>query len=281
MRILIAGASGVVGKRVVQRLHDDGHTVTGLSRRPEQAATIEAAGAHALVADVYDTDSLRSAFDTAKPEVVIHQLTDLSGGDRTANAKIRTVGTRNLVDAARHAGVGRIVAQSIAWAYAPGDSPAGEDTPLDLGGAPDRLATVAGVAALEDAVRDLPEWVVLRYGMLYGPDTWYYPGGLMAQMAQSRSLPATADVVSFLHVDDAAAAAVAALAWPSGPVNVCDDDPAPGYDWVPSFCEHVGAPRPERVAQDRAGWARGADNAYARSQLGWAPQRPTWRYGDA
>lgn len=273
MRILIAGASGVVGKRVVQRLSDDGHTVTGLSRRP--------AGAQALVADVYDTDALRSAFETAKPEVVIHQLTDLSGGDRTANAKIRIVGTRNLVDVALESGVRRIIAQSIAWAYAPGDSPAREDTPLDLEGAPDRLGTVAGVAALEGAVAELPEWVVLRYGTLYGPDTWYYPGGLMARMALGQSLPATADVVSFLHVDDAAAAAVAALAWPSGPVNVCDDDPSPGYDWVPSFCEHVGAPPPERAVQDRTPWARGADNTFARSQLGWAPQRPTWRYGEA
>ncbi|MGV9797148.1 NAD-dependent epimerase/dehydratase family protein [Mycobacterium sp. NPDC003449] len=278
MRILIAGASGVIGKRVVRRLCADGHSVTGLSRRPEQVAPIEAAGAQAVVADVYDRDALHAAFATAKPEVVIHQLTDLGAGDRAANAKVRTVGTGNLVEAARQFDVRRIIAQSIAWAYAPGDAPASEDTPLDLDGTPDRLGTVAGVAALEEAVQALPEWVVLRYGMLYGPDTWYRPGGLMAQLAGSRSLPATADIVSFLYVDDAAAAAVSALSWPSGAVNICDDHPAPGYEWVPSFCDYVGAPHPERVAQDRAGWARGADNSYARTQLGWMPVRPTWQH---
>lgn len=277
MRILVAGASGVIGRRVVQRLSGDGHMVVGLSRRPEQAATIEAGGASAVVADVYDPDSLRSAFGVAKPDVVIHQLTDLAGGDRTANAKIREVGTRNLVDAALDAGVKRIIAQSIAWAYEPGDTPAREDTPLDLHGAPDRLGTVTGVASLESAVQALPEWVVLRYGTLYGPDTWYSAGGLMAQLAQGRSLSATADVSSFVHVDDAASAAVAALTWPSGPINVCDDEPAPGYEWVPSFCEFVDAPPPERVDQERAGWARGADNSYARRELGWEPLQPTWR----
>ena len=277
MRILIAGASGVVGRRVVQLLSDGGHEVTGLTRRAEQAKTIEAGGARAVIADVYDPDDLRAAFDVAKPDVVIHQLTDLAAGDRTANARIREVGTRNLVDAALYAGAERIVAQSIAWAYEPGDVPAREDTPLDLDGAPERLGTVTGVAALENSVQALPEWVVLRYGTLYGPDTWYTRGGLMGQLAENRSLPATPDVSSFVHVDDAAAAAVAALGWPSGAVNVCDDEPAAGYEWVPAFCASVDAPHPEKVSRERAGWARGADNSYAREELGWTPLRPTWR----
>ena len=113
------------------------------------------------------------------------------------------------------------------WAYAAGEVPAAEDVPLDLGSSGSRLRTVQGVAALEAAVREAPEWVVLRYGVLYGPGTWYSRGGLMADAAACGELAADGDVSSFVHVDDAAGAAVDALSWPTGFVNVCDDVPAP------------------------------------------------------
>jgi nucleoside-diphosphate-sugar epimerase len=271
MRIFLAGASGVVGRRVRERLVAAGHDVVALSR--------VASGAGTVVGDVYDVDWLTAAVRSAAPDVVMHQLTDLRGGDRAANARIRVVGTQNLVEASRAAGVRRIVAQSIAWAYAPGVAPATEDVPLDLDATAGRLDTVRGVAALEDAVRTLPEWVVLRYGMLYGPDTWYAPGALMADLAERGQLPATADVTSFVHVDDAAAAAVAALDWPTGPANICDDEPAAGYDWVPAFCRAVGAPPPSTSDAERVGWARGADNAHARHSLKWTPRWPSWRTG--
>src|ERR1700739_3680225 len=119
----------------------------------------------------------------AAPDVVMHQLTDLKGlkgGNRQANSEMRVTGTRNLVDAALAAGVRRVGAQSIAGASGAGSVPATEDVPLDLGSAGSRLRTVQGVAALEAAVREAPEWVVLRYGLLYGPGTWYARGGLMA-----------------------------------------------------------------------------------------------------
>jgi nucleoside-diphosphate-sugar epimerase len=228
---------------------------------------------------VYDAAGLTELVRAARPDVVKHQLTDLGAGDRAANARVRTIGTRNLVDAAKAAGVRRMVAQSISWAYAPGAGPAAEDTPLDLDSGPDRRGTIEGIANLESAVAELPEWVVLRYGMLYGPGTWYAGDGLMAQLAQAGKLPATADVSSFLHVDDAAAAAVDALAWPTGAVNVCDDEPAAGHDWVPVFSAAVGALEAAVTKGDRTGWARGADNAYARKELGWVPSRPSWRLG--
>ncbi|GLY39863.1 dTDP-glucose 4,6-dehydratase [Amycolatopsis sp. NBRC 101858] len=279
MRIFLAGASGAVGRRVVPALLASGHEVVGLTRNPASAGKLEALGAAAVVGDVYDAGGLAHAVAAARPDVVMHQLTDLGAGDRAANAKVRVAGTRTLVDAAKAAGVRRIVAQSIAWAYEPGDAPAAEDTPLDLHGAPDRVATVEGVSSLETAVAELPEWVVLRYGTLYGPGTWYEPGALMARQASAGTLPANADVASFVHVDDAASAAVAALEWPTGAVNVCDDEPAAGYEWVPVFCAAVGAPEPARVAGERTGWARGADNARARKELGWVPGFVSWRDG--
>ena len=171
-----------------------------------------------------------------------------------------------------------MIAQSIAWAYAPGDGPAGETAGLDLGAGPPRDVTIRGVAALEHAVAEAPEWVVLRYGLLYGPGTWYAADGLHADRARAGELTATADVASFVHADDAAVAAVEALAWPSGAVNVCDDDPSPGHEWVPAFCRAAGAGAPPVADAPRAPWARGASNRRAR-ELGWAPRYASWRTG--
>jgi nucleoside-diphosphate-sugar epimerase len=252
-RILLAGATGVVGRRLVPLLVAGGHH------------------------DVRDAAALAATVRDTAPEVVVHQLTDLGAADLAANAELRATGTRNLVGAALAAGARRIVAQSIAWAYAGGDSPADEDTPLDLDAPEPRATSVRGVAALEAAVREAPEWVVLRYGMFHGPGTWFAPDGLRAADARAGRLVADHDVTSFLHVDDAAAAAVAALEWPSGAVNVCDDEPTEARDWVPAFCTSVGAPPPPVSDAPRRAWARGADNRRAREQFGWRPQHPSWR----
>jgi nucleoside-diphosphate-sugar epimerase len=278
VRVLLAGATGVVGRRLVPLLVADGHHVTALTRKPERAPALRAAGAHPAVVDVRDVGALAATVRAAAPEVVVHQLTDLGAADLAANAELRERGTRHLVDAALGAGARRIVAQSIAWAYSGGDDPADEDTPLDLVSAAEpRRTSVRGVAALEAAVREAPEWVLLRYGMFYGPDTWFAPDGLRADDARAGKLVADGDVTSFLHVDDAAAAAAAALGWPSGAVNVCDDEPAAGRDWVPAFCAAVGAPPPPGSDTPRRPWARGADNRRAREQRGWTPRHPSWR----
>lgn len=279
MRILLAGSTGVVGKRLVPLLVAEGHHVTALTRRPERAAALRAAGADPAVVDVRDAGALAATVRDAEPEVVVHQLTDLGAADLAANSELRVTGTRNLVDAALAAGARRIVAQSIAWAYAGGDAPADEGTPFDLDAPEPRAGSVRGICALEAAVREAPEWVALRYGMFYGPGTWFAPDGLRADDARAGRLTADGDVTSFLHVDDAAAAAVAALGWPSGAVNVCDDEPAAARDWVPSFCTAVGAPPPPVSDAPRRAWARGADNRVAREELGWTPEHPSWRQG--
>jgi len=282
MRIFLAGATGVLGSRVVPRLAAAGHQVTAATRSQAKAGALRAAGAAPVLVDVFDRDTLTAAVADAAPDLVMHQLTDLSGGNTAANARIRVTGTRNLVDAAANAGVRKIVAQSIAWAYAAGDGPADESVPLDLSAAGPRSGTVRGVVALETAVRERPEWVVLRYGLLYGPGTWYAPDGMYAEQARAGRLAADENVSSFVHADDAAAAAVEALSWPSGVVNVCDNEPAPGRDWVPAFCRAVGAPAPPPPLDGepaRAGWARGAGNRHARHDLGWKPRYPSWRDG--
>ncbi|HET6690524.1 MAG TPA: NAD-dependent epimerase/dehydratase family protein [Miltoncostaeaceae bacterium] len=273
-RVFLAGATGVIGRRVIPPLVAAGHPVTAMTRRAGRVDALRALGAEPVVADALDREGLRAAVAAARPDVVVHQLTDLAAYDVDANARVRGEGTRNLVDAARAAGARRMVAQSIAWCYAPGDGPADEGTPLDLAAGEPRRRTVQGVAALEGAVGEMPEWVVLRYGMLIGPGTWFAPDGARADDARAGLLEATGDVTSFVHADDAAAAAVQAIRWPSGAVNVCDDEPAAGHAWVPVFCAAVGAP-PAPVRDGRAPWARGAANARARG-LGWAPRHP-WR----
>lgn len=274
MRILVAGATGAVGRVLVPRLEAAGHEVVPVARRG------------ATPVDVLDAAAVRRAVARAAPDVVVHQLTGLAGADGAANNRIRIEGTRNLVDAALAAGVRRIVAQSIAWAYAPGEGPADESVPLDPTEELPRARVVAGVRALESAVAEVPEAVVLRYGVLYGPGTWYAPGGAVAAALagdrEARFLGGTAadgSVTSFLHVADAAGAAVRALAWPPGAYNVVDDEPAAGHDWVPALAGALGVPAPERSG-GRAPWARGARNDRAR-ELGWTPERPSWRTGFA
>jgi nucleoside-diphosphate-sugar epimerase len=278
-RVLVAGATGVIGRKLLPLLLAGGHEVVAMTRRAEAATALRMLGAETVIADALDRDAVHAAVAHAGPDAVMHQLTDLSGGSTAANAALRAIGTRNLVDAALAADVPRVVAQSIAWAYEPGDDPAREDVPLDTGAPPPRQVSVAGVAALEEAVREAPEWVLLRYGMLYGPDTWYAPDGDRADQARAGKLAADADVTSFVHVDDAAAAAAAALAWPSGAVNVCDDEPAAGHGWVPVYCRAIGAGPPPVSDVVRTPWARGAANRHARQDLGWVPLHPTWRTG--
>jgi nucleoside-diphosphate-sugar epimerase len=281
MHIFLAGATGAIGRRVLPLLLADGHRVTAMVRSDESAQRVEKAGATAALADAMDADAVRAAVRAAAPEVVMHQLTSLAGGDFAANAALRIHGSRHLADAAEEAGVRRFIAQSIAWMYEPGDGPAAEDVPLDLSAAESRGASVRAVAELERQAARSPEWVVLRYGTLYGPDTWYAPDGAFAEQARKGGrLTATRDVSSFVHVDDAAAAAVRALSWPTGVVNVCDDEPAAGLAWVPAFCAAVDAPAPP-VDPDTpaAATARGADNGYARRTLGWAPRWTSWREG--
>ncbi|SFB49262.1 Nucleoside-diphosphate-sugar epimerase [Cohnella sp. OV330] len=279
MKIAVAGATGAIGKSLIPLLLAAGHEVTGFTRHAASAARLEALGAKAAVLDIFDREAVFAAIREAEPETVIHQLTSLGERDFASNTRIRTVGTRHLVDAALAAGVRRMIAQSISWAYAPGEGPATEEEPLDLDAPAPRSGTIQGVHALETAASEMPEAVILRYGLFYGSGTWYAKDGFMAVAVRRGEQPATDGVSSFIHVDDAASATLLALGWPPGAVNAVDDRPAPASEWLPHYAAQLGAPAPERQLGAARG-ERGAANAKARG-LGWQPRFADWRDGFA
>ncbi len=279
MKIFVAGASGAIGRRLLPLLKTAGHEVIGTTRVSEKAQQLKALGAEPVIIDMFDREGLAAVLRETRPDVVIHQLTDLSGRNFQGNSRLRREGTRNLVDAARAAGVRQMIAQSIAWVCVPGDGPADERVPLDIE-APDasRKRTVTAVKELEDAVAEMEHGTVLRYGLLYGPGTWYAPDGLLADQVRQGRMTANPGVDSFVHVDDAARAALLALDWPEGVINIVDDEPAPGTVWLPIYAELLKAPAPP-TSSDYAPWARGSSNKKARQQLGWQPLYPSWREG--
>jgi nucleoside-diphosphate-sugar epimerase len=222
MRIFLAGATGAIGRRLVPLLVAAGHTVTGTTRSSQRAGLIAALGATPAVVDALEPGPLEQAIAAARPDVILHQLTDLpqarddAGMDAALrrNAHLRVVATRNLMAAARAHGVGRVIAQSIAFAYAAGDGARSESDPLDLAAQGLRAVTVRGIAALEADVLGAPgiTGLVLRYGRLYGPGTWY---------------PDAAGEPPALHVDAAARAAQLALdRGRHGIYNIAEDDGA-------------------------------------------------------
>ncbi len=278
VKVFLAGATGAVGRRLLPRLMSAGHAVTAMTRSSVKAGQLQALGVRAIVLDAFDREGLALALERERPDVVVHQLTDLAARDFQANNRLRIEGTRNLVDAARAAGVRQMIAQSLASAYAPGAGPAREDEPFDLRAPAPRGRMVEGVAALERAVEEMPVGVILRYGFLYGPGTWYARGGWAEQQLYRGELKVSRGVASFVHVDDAAEAALLALQWPAGPVNIVDDEPAPLAVWLAALAEALSTPLPQ-VANDAEPHERGASNAHARRVLGWTPQYPTWREG--
>jgi nucleoside-diphosphate-sugar epimerase len=272
MRVLVAGGSGVLGSAVVSRLVRDGHRVFATTRRQERMAAIRAQGAEPVVMDALDPSSTRHAVDASAPDAIVHQLTDLAGADFAANARLRVEGTANLVAAAQAHGIDRMVAQSISWAYEPGSSPADERVPLARDPR-DGSPGFAAIEALESAVLRLAHGVVLRYGLLYGPGTWYASDGDMWARAARGEVAATTAWTSFVHVDDAADAAVAALSWPRGIVNVVDDEPTHVDEWGPLLVSAAGATVSSISARAEG---RAARNDKARA-LGWVPRHPSWR----
>jgi nucleoside-diphosphate-sugar epimerase len=308
MKVFVAGASGAIGRPLVRQLLAAGHEVTGMTRREENAEAIRAAGADAVVCDVFEANALEVAVREATPDAVIHELTSLpprldykAKQDPLAPTnRLRTEGTRNLIAAARVAGARRLIAASVAFFYvAEGDWVKGEDAPA-FAETPGSFGTAGkALADLERQVRAAEglEGVVLRYGWFYGPGTYYDRTGSQTEDFHKRRMPIVGKgtgTFSFIQVEDAASATLAALeCGEPGVYNVVDDEPAPMSEWVPVFAEAVGAKKPRRVplwlARLIAGSAvvrmatgqRGASNAKAKRELGWQPRYASWRRGFA
>jgi len=277
MKVFVAGATGVIGRALVPRLLEAGHEVVGMSKDESRSGLLRALGAQAVVVDVFDRAALTAALQREHPDALIDELTSLGKVDFAANNRMWRIGTRNIIDAAMAAGIDRVVAQSYC-VYAPGEGLATEGDPLDLSSVAQR-SNVEGVIALEQAVGEVANGVVLRYGTLYGPGTWYAVDGRVADQLRRGVFNATDDVTSFVHVDEAAEAAVLALSWPKGPVNIVDDEPASASVWAPVFAAAVGVPRPQLKPVNPATRSRGVSNAKARRELGWQPIHPSWREG--
>ncbi|MGI9007050.1 MAG: NAD-dependent epimerase/dehydratase family protein [Streptosporangiaceae bacterium] len=304
MRVFVAGATGVVGRQLVPQLIEAGHQVTATTRSPGKLAGLRQQGAEAVVVDGLDAVAVGQAVARSEPEIVIHQMTALAGDfdlrhfDRTfaATNALRTAGTGHLLAAAEAAGARRVIAQSYAgWTASPTGGPVKtEDDPLDPDPPRAMRPALKAIRYLEHAVASSPlEGVVLRYGSLYGPGAT----DLMVDQLRQRKVPVIGDgagMWSFLHVQDAASAAVAALGDAApGVYNVTDDEPAPVSQWLPVLAAAVGAKPPLRVpawigrlvagevAVSVMTKVRGASNAKARRELGWELAWPTWRDGFA
>ena len=307
MKVFLAGSTGAIGKRLVPLLVEAGHEVVALVRAPQKGKAAEVLGAQPAVADALDRAALTAAVRKAEPEAIIHQLTALTGvasfrrldEDFALTNRFRTEVTDTLLAAGRAAGTRRFLAQSFCgWPFAPVGGPVKtEEDPLDPDPPASFRKTLAAIRYLEDTVQraaDL-EALALRYGFFYGPGTGIERDGPLLDLVRKRRMPIVGDgggIWSFIHIEDAARATVAALTR-GGPgiYNVVDDEPAPVSTWLPALAAAVGAKPPRKVpvwlgrlAIGEGGVAmmtriRGGVNAKAKRELGWQPLYPSWRRG--
>jgi 2-alkyl-3-oxoalkanoate reductase len=297
MRVLVVGAGGVIGSRLVPLLAARGHQVTGTSRSPGRAGYLRSLGADPAVLDVLDAAAVRAVVAAARPDAVIYQATALTGVSMSRNmdrsfaptSRLRTAGTDILLAAAAEAGVPRFIAQSFApFRYAHSGGPVKDEDDALLADPPASARQAFGAMAHVDRAVTAAGGIALRYGGFYGDED------AMVRAARRRQFPLIGDgggIMSFIHTSDAAAATVLALD-ADGPAvyNVTDDEPAPMRDWLPALAAAVGAKPPHQVP----GWlgrllmgesltmltgARGASNARAKKELGWTLRYPTWRIG--
>jgi len=308
MKILVAGASGALGRQLVPRLVARGYDVAGMTRSESKIETVRRLGASPVVADALEPEEVARVVAEVEPEVIVHQLTALTDSlsdtrhpDRAfaLTDRLRTEGTDHLLAAGRAVGVRRFVAQSYAgWRFARQGGPVmTEEDPIDFS-VPNKLRGILdAVRHLEDAVTGAgwTEGLVLRYGNFYGPGTSMAPGAEHFELVAKRKFPVVGSgggVWSFVHIEDAAEATVAAIERGNrGIYNIVDDEPAAVAEWLPALAGAVGAKPPRRVplwlgrllaGEAAAGMmteVRGASNKKAKRDLGWHPSHPSWREG--
>jgi 2-alkyl-3-oxoalkanoate reductase len=308
MRVFVAGATSAAGSRLVPLLVSAGHSVVGLTRTPAKADAIRRTGAEAAVADGLNRAAIVKAVTTARPDVIVHEMTSLGGANDlrrfdhsfAPTNRLRTQGLDNLLAAAKQADTPRIIAQSFCgWPYAREGGPVkSESDPLDPATPRELRQALDAIRYLENAVTASSEiaGIVLRYGAFYGLGTGLF-GGPMIDQLRRRRVPLIGDANgwwSFLHIDDAAAAtAIAVERGAPGIYNIADDEPAPVCEWLPALAAMLGASPPRRIpkwlARIVAGEhivvlmteTRAGSNAKAKRDLAWQPKYSSWRQGFA
>ena len=305
MKIFVAGATGAVGLPLVRALCTLGHQVTGMTRAGRGSDRLRELGVAVSTADAFDAEAVRRAIEAAGPDVVIDQMTWLPANPADIikslpdDTRLHREGGKNLLAAAEGLGVRRYILQSRGFYLdAPPGRLADEAATLRLD-APGEIGISTRVTAnCEDRVLASAgmEGVILRYGFFYGPGTWYRPDGAIADMVRSRQSRIIGEgnaVWSFVHIDDAVAATVAALGGKPGTYNIVDDDPLPVAEWLPAFARWVDAPEPPRISMAEAlkvvgeeavyyhSSLTGASNKRAKAQLGFAPRPLLWKRGAA
>jgi len=307
MKVFLAGASGVVGRRLVPLLLEQGHGVIAMTRSTQKARELEALGVQAVVADGLDAKGVVGAVVNTKPEVIVHQMTSLTkvkglrNFDRefAATNRLRMQGTDNLLAAARAAGVRRIVAQSYGnWIYErTGTALKTENDPLDPNPPRRQRESLEAIRHLEDRVTGATDCdgIALRFASFYGEGTSFAPDGVIAHLVRRRMLPIIgngAGVWEFVHIDDAVAATAAAIRGGGrGIYNIVDDDPAPAAEWISEMAAILQAKAPLRlpvwlarivlgdVMVSMMTQIRAGSNRKAVSELGWLPRYASWRDG--
>jgi 2-alkyl-3-oxoalkanoate reductase len=305
MKVLMAGATGAIGKPLLNYLNDAGHELFALVRSPKVAGTLKTKTAYEVVADALDAVSVLEVVQRIKPDVIINELTSLPKhytpeemqAAAARDKEVRVKGNANLLAAARATNCRRYILQSSAFWYAPGPGLADETASFAFDASPGIAAGCRTYADLEAAAQQSGlQVVLLRYGFFYGPGTWFSREGDVGEQIRRREVPVIGKgegIWSWVHIDDAAAATCAALTAAPGVYNVVGDQPVAQSVWLPAFAKSLGAPGPPTVSEEEAlrstgpdavyyaTKVRGASNQKAKRQLAFRPRPLEWLGGQA
>lgn len=299
MKIFLAGATGAIGQPIMTELIRQGHTVTGMTSTAAGARLIAGFGAQVAQVSALDYDAVEQALRDSQAEVIIDELTSLPkdpaqiASSAETDRKLRLEGGGNLLRAGQRTGVRRYIQQTSGFFLQPGQGLGDESEGLAVNASPFIAGSARVYQELETRLTNASgiEGVALRYGFFYGPKTWYYPDGAVAEHVRQQRQPIIGDgggIWSWVHIEDAALATVAALTAPTGVYQIIDDNPSPVSEWLPKFARWVDAPPPPRITEQQARETlgedavyyatklRGASNKKAKEVLGFKPRRTEW-----
>jgi 2-alkyl-3-oxoalkanoate reductase len=280
MKILVAGATGAIGQPLLDYLIDDGHDVYGITQSQERALKIAGKGAKPVLLNVLEKESVNKAVENIRPEIIVDMLTHLpkeytSEAMKAAaelDSKVRVEGGSNLQEAGEANGMRRYIVQSAAYWYAPGPGYADEGTPFAFDASPGVTAGVRTLEKIEQRVLQSPkiEGVALRFGIFYGPGTWFHPQGNVADQIRKREYPVIGKgegVWNFIHIEDAAKSITSAIYSYPGAYNIVNNRPSQFGEWLPAFAYYIGAKPPLWISEEEGLKQKGPDAVYYATKL--------------